>query len=85
MLRVTGLMASWVSSNYGRRATMAAGGSAFVLGSLLQAAAPEVVMLLIGRVRLVVGIGFANQVSLHSHSSAAQTHGRWSSSAGCGA
>ncbi|CAK0787208.1 hypothetical protein CVIRNUC_010424 [Coccomyxa viridis] len=58
---LAGLMASWVSSRYGRRATMTAGGAAFVLGSLLQAAAPEVVMLVIGRAMLGIGIGFANQ------------------------
>ena len=41
---------------------MTAGGAAFVLGSLLQAAAPQVVMLVVGRVMLGIGIGFANQV-----------------------
>ena len=46
---------------------MTAGGAAFVLGSLLQAAAPEVVMLVIGRVMLGIGIGFANQVTPPSH------------------
>ena len=63
---------------------MMAGGAAFVLGSLLQAAAPEVVMLVIGRVMLGVGIGFANQVPPHPHSSVAHIHARWVSSAGCG-
>ena len=63
---------------------MTTGGAAFVLGSLLQAAAPEVVMLVIGRVMLGIGIGFANQVPPRAPSSAAQTHGMWSSSAGCG-
>ncbi len=46
---------------------MTAGGAAFVLGSLLQAAAPEVVMLVIGRAMLGIGIGFANQVAPPSH------------------
>lgn len=46
---------------------MTAGGAAFVLGSLLQAAAPEVVILVIGRVMLGIGIGFANQVPPHLH------------------
>ena len=41
---------------------MTAGGAAFVLGSLLQATSPEVVLLVIGRVMLGIGIGFANQV-----------------------
>ena len=42
---------------------MALGGLAFVLGSALQASAPEIVQLVIGRVLLGVGIGFANQVA----------------------
>ena len=46
---------------------MAAGGAAFVLGSFLQAAAPEVVMLVRGRGMLGIGIGFANQVTPPSH------------------
>ncbi len=42
---------------------MALGGLAFVLGSALQAAAPEIVQLVIGRILLGIGIGFANQVA----------------------
>ena len=41
---------------------MALGGLAFILGSVMQAAAPGIVMLVVGRVLLGVGIGFANQV-----------------------
>jgi predicted MFS family arabinose efflux permease len=61
---VAGLLASWVSNRLGRRMTMIIGGAAFVLGSVLQAAAYEIVMLVIGRIVLGVGIGFANQVGL---------------------
>lgn len=43
---------------------MALGGFAFVLGSALQASAPEIVALVLGRVLLGIGIGFANQVGL---------------------
>lgn len=43
---------------------MALGGLAFVLGSALQAAAPVIEMLVIGRVLLGIGIGFANQVPM---------------------
>ncbi len=45
---------------------MALGGLAFVLGSALQAAAPEIVQLVIGRILLGIGIGFANQVAAAS-------------------
>lgn len=48
---------------------MALGGLAFVLGSALQAAAPEIVQLVVGRVLLGVGIGFANQVANYALSS----------------
>ena len=57
---------------------MAMGGLAFVLGSALQASAHEIVVLVLGRVLLGIGIGFANQVGLAGpsigHTSGCQRH-----------
>ncbi len=61
-----GLLASWVSNRCGRKATMVFGGAAFVVGSAMQAGAPEIVTLVLGRIFLGVGIGFANQVCFTS-------------------
>jgi predicted MFS family arabinose efflux permease len=45
---------------------MVFGGAAFVVGSAMQAGAPEIVTLVLGRIFLGVGIGFANQVCFTS-------------------
>ncbi len=50
-------------SGLGRRGVMVCGGAAFLLGALLQATAQNWEMLIIGRIFLGVGIGFANEVS----------------------
>lgn len=42
---------------------MVLGGAAFVVGSVMQAAANQIVVLVLGRIMLGMGIGFANQVS----------------------
>lgn len=41
---------------------MISGGVSFVIGAVLQAAALNMPMLIIGRIALGLGIGFANQV-----------------------
>jgi predicted MFS family arabinose efflux permease len=47
----------------GRKGVMISGGVAFVVGAALQAGAVNMGMLIIGRLFLGLGIGFANQVS----------------------
>jgi MFS family permease len=46
----------------GRRATMCMGGAAFIIGTVLVASAFHVAQLVIGRLILGVGVGFATQV-----------------------
>ncbi|KAG1354407.1 hexose carrier protein HEX6 [Cocos nucifera] len=55
------LVAAWVTREFGRRPTMVAGGAASLAGSILAAAGPTVWTLLLGRVLLGFGVGFANQ------------------------
>ncbi len=62
----SGLAAGAVSNRYGRRLTMSIGGLCFIAGSILQAVAPEVATLVVGRILLGVGIGAANQAWLLS-------------------
>ena len=45
---------------------MSIGGLCFIAGSILQAVAPEVATLVVGRILLGVGIGAANQAWLLS-------------------
>lgn len=56
--------ASYVTRNKGRRASIIVGSISFFLGAVLNAAAVNIAMLIIGRILLGVGIGFGNQVSL---------------------
>lgn len=60
---VASLVASPITRNYGRRASIICGGISFLVGAALNAAAVNLAMLLLGRLMLGVGIGFANQVS----------------------
>lgn len=53
--------ASSVTRAYGRKISMLSGGIVFLLGSILNGAAVNVEMLIIGRLLLGVGVGFANQ------------------------
>ena len=59
---VATLLASVVTRRYGRRATMLVGGLLFDAGVIFNGAAHDVYMLIIGRILLGCGIGFANQV-----------------------
>lgn len=61
---VSTFFASWVTRNYGRKPTMLIAGLCFCLGVVLNAAAQEIVMLILGRVLLGWGVGFANQVNI---------------------
>ncbi|KAJ3681890.1 hypothetical protein LUZ60_014463 [Juncus effusus] len=53
--------AAWVTRNVGRRASMLAGGAAFLVGAIIGGFAFNIGMLIAGRVLLGVGVGFANQ------------------------
>ncbi|KAJ4843444.1 Sugar transport protein 14 [Turnera subulata] len=53
--------ASHVTRNKGRRASILVGSVSFFLGAVLNAAAVNISMLIIGRIFLGVGIGFGNQ------------------------
>ena len=61
MLFLTNRTFCW-RGGLGRRGVMVTGGVAFIIGAALQAAAVNIVMLIIGRIFLGVGIGFANEV-----------------------
>ncbi|THG04350.1 hexose carrier protein HEX6-like [Camellia sinensis] len=64
-LYLAGLIASFFASPitkaFGRKPSILAGGAAFLTGAALGGAAFNVYMLIIGRVLLGVGVGFANQ------------------------
>lgn len=66
-LYIAGLIASFFASpvtrTFGRRASILAGGAAFLAGSALGGAALNIYMLILGRILLGVGVGFANQVN----------------------
>jgi MFS family permease len=54
--------ASWTTRRLGRKPTMLIAGFFFILGVVLNAAAQDLAMLIIGRIFLGCGVGFANQV-----------------------
>ncbi|KAI3426545.1 MFS domain-containing protein [Psidium guajava] len=58
---VSSLVASPITRNYGRRASIICGGVSFLIGATLNAAAENLAMLIVGRIMLGVGIGFGNQ------------------------
>ncbi|XVF44566.1 hypothetical protein PTKIN_Ptkin02bG0135200 [Pterospermum kingtungense] len=64
-LYLAALLASFVASvvtrNFGRKMSMLIGGLSFLIGSILNGVAMNVAILIIGRLLLGVGVGFANQ------------------------
>jgi len=58
---VASFFASAVTRAFGRKMSMCCGGLVFLAGSILNGAAVNVAMLIIGRLLLGVGVGFANQ------------------------
>lgn len=60
---VASFWASVITRKHGRKVSMFIGGLAFLIGALFNAFATNVLMLIIGRLLLGVGVGFANQVS----------------------
>ena len=61
---VATFFASSVTRAFGRKSSILIGGVAFLMGAALGGAAINIYMLIIGRVLLGVGVGFANQVTL---------------------
>lgn len=57
------LVASTVTRKFGRRLSMLFGGILFCAGAIINGSAKAVWMLILGRMLLGFGIGFANQVS----------------------
>ncbi|KAM3704715.1 hypothetical protein ACJW31_03G026700 [Castanea mollissima] len=53
--------ASWVTKKAGRKISMLTGGLVFLAGAIINAAAQNIAMLIIGRILLGIGVGFANQ------------------------
>ncbi|CAN6453353.1 unnamed protein product [Victoria cruziana] len=64
-LYVAGLIASFFASTvtrvFGRKSSMLFGGLTFLVGAAVNGAAKDVAMLIVGRILLGVGVGFANQ------------------------
>lgn len=61
---VSTFLASHITRNKGRRASILYGAVSFFVGAVVNAGAQNVAMLIIGRCFLGVGIGFGNQVSV---------------------
>lgn len=59
---VASIVASVTTRVLGRKITMLIGGLSFLLGASLNAAAQDLAMLIVGRLFLGFGVGFANQV-----------------------
>jgi MFS family permease len=59
---VASFVASWVTKKLGRKISMLIGGLVFLAGAIINAAAQNIAMLIIGRILLGIGVGFANQV-----------------------
>ncbi|KAF8662114.1 hypothetical protein HU200_056306 [Digitaria exilis] len=58
---LTTILAARVTSGHGRRVSMFLGGAAFLAGAAVGAASANIYMVILGRVLLGVGLGFANQ------------------------
>lgn len=60
---VAAMVGSWTCKRYGRKATMMAGGACFLIGTALVTFAMHMVMLVLGRIVLGIGVGFATQAT----------------------
>ena len=56
--------ASYTTRRLGRRLTMLIAGVFFIVGVIFNGAAQDLAMLIVGRILLGCGVGFANQVSI---------------------
>lgn len=59
---VASFFASVVTRRFGRKISMFVAGLVFLLGAILNGVANSIVLLILGRLSLGVGVGFANQV-----------------------
>ncbi|TVU35894.1 hypothetical protein EJB05_17801, partial [Eragrostis curvula] len=78
---LSSLMASRVTRKVGRQAIMLIGGALFLVGSIINAAAVHVAMLIIGRILLGFGVGFTTQllfISLRHHRQGGAAHSQLS-------
>lgn len=66
--------ASFLTRKKGRKASIIVGALSFLAGAILNAAAKNIAMLIIGRVLLGGGIGFGNQVSAEILQNHYKTH-----------
>lgn len=62
---VASFLASTLTRSRGRKPTIFVGGVSFLCGAILNVAAQNLWMLILGRILLGVGIGFANQVGFN--------------------
>ncbi|PIA34384.1 hypothetical protein AQUCO_03800179v1 [Aquilegia coerulea] len=58
---ISSLFASKITRKFGRKLSMLLGGLTFLIGAIINGAAKNVAMLIVGRLLLGVGVGFANQ------------------------
>ncbi|KAJ8441682.1 hypothetical protein Cgig2_019069 [Carnegiea gigantea] len=58
---VASFFASVITKKFGRKMSMFIGGLTFLIGSILNGFAQNVIMLIIGRIFLGIGVGFCNQ------------------------
>ncbi|PNX61508.1 sugar carrier protein C-like, partial [Trifolium pratense] len=63
---LSSLVASSVTRRFGRKLSMFFGGLLFLIGALVNGFAEYVWMLIVGRILLGFGIGFANQVQAYA-------------------
>ncbi|PKI56548.1 hypothetical protein CRG98_023074 [Punica granatum] len=59
---VASFFASEITRVFGRKVSMFLGGLSFLIGAILNGIAMNIIVLIIGRILLGVGVGFANQV-----------------------
>lgn len=59
---IASFFASKVTRSFGRRVSMLVGSAVFLTGAAVNGFAKNVAMLIIGRIFLGIGVGFANQV-----------------------
>ncbi|RZC87738.1 hypothetical protein C5167_028192 [Papaver somniferum] len=60
---VSSLLASRVTKVFGRKFAILFGGCTFLVGSIVNCTAPNVVLLILGRILLGFGVGFTNQAA----------------------
>ena len=63
---IASFFASTVTRMFGRNWSIFGGGITFLVGTAINGAAENIAMLIIGRILLGIGVGFANQVRVES-------------------